>query len=308
MKDQPRVSILINNYNYGRFLGDAIDSALAQTYPNIEVIVVDDGSNDNSREVLASYGARILTLLKKENGGQASALNAGFAVTSGDIICLLDADDYFTPEKVERVVEVLTGNPSLGWCFDVVRQFDHETGERYSWSTTHERGLWDARAVTAAGKPPFVPTALSGLSFRRRTLEKIFPMPEPIRLKTGCSSDAYIKWVALALDPGWMADGELTMMRVHNSNAFTKRTADKKRLSGQLELITGIWLYDRWPVLQRLALKVFSRGLGAHWATGGLDSGYKQRVQLFVRNLTLPQRSEVLLRAMIWGTLGRLGY
>lgn len=90
-------------------------------------------------------------------------------------------------------------------------------------------------------------------------------MPEPIRLKTGCSSDAYIKWVALALDEGWMADDELTMMRVHGSNAFTRRPVEKKRLSGQLELITGIWLYDRWPLLQRLALKVFSRGLGANW-------------------------------------------
>jgi glycosyltransferase involved in cell wall biosynthesis len=307
MNDRPMVSILINNYNYGRFLGEAIDSALAQTYPNIEVIVVDDGSSDNSREVIAHYGARILPLLKT-NGGQASALNAGFDVCTGEIICLLDADDLFKPEKVERVVEILTASRNLGWCFDIVRQFDHETRERYPWSTTHERGKWDARAVTAAGTPPLVPTALSGLSFRRRTLEKIFPMPDHIRLKTGCSSDAYIKWIALALDEGWVTDDELTLMRVHNANSFTRRAGDKKRLSGQLELITGIWLYDRWPILQRLALKVFSRGLGAHWATGGLDSGNKQRVQVFVRNLTLPQRSEVFLRATLWSTLGRFGF
>ena len=307
MNDQPRVSIIINNYNYGRFLGKAIDSALAQTYPNVEIIVVDDGSTDTSRAVIASYGARVLSLLK-QNGGQASALNAGFAVSTGEIVCLLDADDLFKPEKVQRVVEVFSENPSFGWCFDVVCQFNHETGERYPRSTTHARGRWDARTITAAGKPPLVPTALSGLSFRRKTLESIFPMPEPIRLKTGCSSDAYIKWVALALEEGWMAEEELTLMRVHGSNAFTRRSADKKRLSGQLELITGIWLYDRWPVLQRLALKVFSRGLGAHWATGGLDSGHKQRVQSFVRRLTFSQRSEVLLRATIWSTLGRLGY
>jgi len=307
MNDRPRVSILINNYNYGRFLGEAIDSALAQTYPNTEIIVVDDGSTDNSRKVIASYGARILSLMKT-NGGQASALNAGFDVCRGEIVCLLDADDLFKPKKVERIVAILTENPNLGWCFDIVRQFNHETGERYPWSTTHERGRWDVRAITAAGKPPFVPTALSGLSFRRRALQKIFPMPEPIRLKTGCSSDAYIKWVALALDEGWMANDELTLMRVHDANAFTRRAGDKKRLSGQLELITGIWLYDRWPILQRLALKVFSRGLGAHWASGGLDSGHKQRVQAFVRNLTLPQRSEVFLRATVWSTLGRFGY
>lgn len=307
MNYRPKVSILINNYNYGRFLGEAIDSALAQTYSNVEAVVVDDGSTDNSGEVIAGYGARILTVLKK-NGGQASALNMGFAVASGEIVCLLDSDDYFKPEKVQHVVEILTGNPDLGWCFDIVRQFNHETRERYPWPTTHERGKWDARAVTAAGKPPFIPTALSGLSFRRATLARILPMPEPIRLKSGCSSDAYIKWVALALDEGWMADEELTLMRVHGSNAFTMRSADKKRLSGQLELITGIWLYEKWPVLQRLALKAFSRGLGAHWASGGLESGHKQLVQSFIRNLALPQRSEVLLRATIWSTLRRFGY
>jgi len=70
------VSIIIDNYNYGRFLGEAIDSALAQTYPHVEVIVVDDGSTDNSREVIAKYGDRIIPVLK-ENGGQASAFNAG---------------------------------------------------------------------------------------------------------------------------------------------------------------------------------------------------------------------------------------
>jgi glycosyltransferase involved in cell wall biosynthesis len=308
MNDRPMVSILINNYNYANFVGEAIDSALAQTYPNVEVVVVDDGSTDNSREVIAGYSDRIRAVLK-QNGGQATAYNAGFAASKGDVICLLDSDDLFKPEKVARVVETLEGDPNLGWCFDVVRQFNGKTGERYPWSTTHERGRWDMRALTSAGKPPLVPTASSGLSFRRKTIGQIFPMPELMRITTGSSSDAYIKWIALALDEGWMFDEELTLMRVHANNAYTmRRAADRKRLGGQIELFTGICLYEQWPILQRLALKVFSRGLGVHWATGGLESGYKQRVRSFVRNLTLPQRSEVFLRATIWSTLGRLGH
>ena len=93
----PLVSILINNYNYAQYLSQAIDSALGQTYTNTEIIVVDDGSTDNSREIINSYGNQIISVLK-ENGGQASAINAGFAASKGDIICLLDADDIFLPD------------------------------------------------------------------------------------------------------------------------------------------------------------------------------------------------------------------
>jgi glycosyltransferase involved in cell wall biosynthesis len=70
---QPLVSVIINNYNYGRFLGEAIDSVLNQTYQRTETIVVDDGSTDNSREIIAGYGDRIIPVLKA-NGGQ----NSGF--------------------------------------------------------------------------------------------------------------------------------------------------------------------------------------------------------------------------------------
>jgi glycosyltransferase involved in cell wall biosynthesis len=100
----PLVSILINNYNYARFLGVAIDSALSQSYPSTEVLVVDDGSTDNSREVISRFGNRI-TAIFKQNGGQASSFNAGVSACRGDILCFLDADDFFYRDKVSRVVE-----------------------------------------------------------------------------------------------------------------------------------------------------------------------------------------------------------
>ena len=79
MTREPFVSIVINNYNYGRFLAAAIESALAQTYPGTETIVVDDGSTDESRAVVDRFEGRVRALLKS-NGGQASAINAGFAM------------------------------------------------------------------------------------------------------------------------------------------------------------------------------------------------------------------------------------
>jgi glycosyltransferase involved in cell wall biosynthesis len=101
---QPLVSIVVTNYNYGRYLRGAIDGALAQTYTHIEVIVVDDGSIDDSRQVIESYGGRIVPVIKA-NGGHGSAVNAGFAASHGEIVMFLDADDELLPEAVAQVVE-----------------------------------------------------------------------------------------------------------------------------------------------------------------------------------------------------------
>jgi glycosyltransferase involved in cell wall biosynthesis len=100
---QPKLSIVIRNWNYGCFLRDAIDSALAQTHGETEVIVVDDGSSDDSRRILADYGDRVRAVLK-ENGGEGSAVNAGFKASGGDIVLFLDADDVLAPDAGARVV------------------------------------------------------------------------------------------------------------------------------------------------------------------------------------------------------------
>src|SRR5437870_10165188 len=105
MGQDPLVSIIINNYNYGRFLREAIDSALAQTAPNVEVIVVDDGSTDNSAAIIAGYGNRVVPMFKT-NGGQTSALNAGFARSTGDVVLFLDADDVLLPTAVEKAINL----------------------------------------------------------------------------------------------------------------------------------------------------------------------------------------------------------
>src|SRR5690242_8378341 len=102
------VSIIVNNYNYGRFVGEAIESALGQTYRNTEVIVVDDGSTDNSREVIAGYGSRIIPVLK-ENGGQGSAFNAGFAASRGEYVLFLDSDDLLEVNAIETVMRAWPG-------------------------------------------------------------------------------------------------------------------------------------------------------------------------------------------------------
>lgn len=96
------VSIVIVNYNYARFLRQAIDSALAQTYSNTEVVVVDDGSTDDSSQIIRAYGDRIIPILKS-NTGQASCYFCGLAASRGDLVLYLDADDFLHPNCLSEV-------------------------------------------------------------------------------------------------------------------------------------------------------------------------------------------------------------
>jgi glycosyltransferase involved in cell wall biosynthesis len=100
------VSIVISSFNYERFLAQAIDSALSQTWPPVEVIVVDDGSTDASQAVIERYGAHVHAIVKP-NGGQGSTLNAGFARSRGDVVMFLDSDDVLLPTAVEQVVAAM---------------------------------------------------------------------------------------------------------------------------------------------------------------------------------------------------------
>lgn len=109
----PTVSVVIPAYNYGRFLGQAIDSVLAQTFPVSEVIVVDDGSTDGTSKVLAHYGDCIRAICQ-ENQGVSMAANRGAELASGDLLAFLDADDVWLPRKLELQVERFLAEPDLG--------------------------------------------------------------------------------------------------------------------------------------------------------------------------------------------------
>lgn len=121
--NKPLVTALINTFNYGRYLPFAINSVLNQSYPNIEIVVVDDGSTDHTRDVLAQYGDRIRAI-RTENGGQGHAFNVGIAAARGQLIMLLDADDMWLPEKVERMVTFASGRPKSAMLYHRYQNVD----------------------------------------------------------------------------------------------------------------------------------------------------------------------------------------
>lgn len=185
------VSIVINNYNYGRFLADAIESALRQSYAHVEVIVVDDGSTDHSREVIAKYGDRIIPVFK-ENGGQSSAFSAGFQKSQGQIIMFLDADDMLLPHTVGSVAAAFEAAPGLSkvqFRLEIVDAAGHPTGG-YTPPKKMPMPSGDLRRHTLLFPDDICSPPTSGNAFAASTLQQIFPMPETHINKTG--ADLYL--------------------------------------------------------------------------------------------------------------------
>jgi glycosyltransferase involved in cell wall biosynthesis len=110
---EPQVSIIIPTYNRAHFLPDAIESVFAQTYRNWELIVVDDGSTDNTKEVVEKYGSRV-RYFYQENKGPGAARNLGIRQARGEYIAFLDSDDMWMPEKLERQVRLFEREPDVG--------------------------------------------------------------------------------------------------------------------------------------------------------------------------------------------------
>jgi glycosyltransferase involved in cell wall biosynthesis len=124
----PRVSVILPTYNYGRFVGEAIQSVLGQTFQDFELIVVDDGSTDNTRDVVGSFTDPRLRYIYKENGGESSAYNVGIHASSGEYIAFLDSDDIWLPRKLELQVKAMESAPQAGLVYSDVLYFDSTTG------------------------------------------------------------------------------------------------------------------------------------------------------------------------------------
>lgn len=128
----PRVSVIVPAYNAAWCVRRALDSVLAQTWRDFELIVVDDGSDDGTGEILAGYGAA-LRVVSKANGGLSSARNAGIAAARGEYVAFLDADDWWLPGKLERQVALLDGRPALLFCSTTTQVFTPEGRRLADW-------------------------------------------------------------------------------------------------------------------------------------------------------------------------------
>jgi glycosyltransferase involved in cell wall biosynthesis len=215
----PAVDIVISNHDYGEYLGAAIDSACAQTHPAVGVIAVDDGSTDGSRELLRSYGDRVEVVLK-ENGGQASALNAGMARARGEVVIFLDADDVLRPQAAAVVADAFSADPALSrvqFRMAVIDAAGAATGvTKPPAHLPPPTGDLRREELAFPYDLPWLPS--SGSAFRADAVRRILPIPEADYPRYG--ADWYLVHLSALLGTAGWLDEVCAEYRVHGRNGY----------------------------------------------------------------------------------------
>ena len=248
MRDVPTVSVVITNHDYARFLPAAIDSALGQEHANTEVVVVDDGSTDESRGLIASYGDRIRPVLKP-NGGQGSAVNAGFAASRGEIVIFLDADDLLLPTAAAEAVHLLAGDDTVKghWPLLEVDEDGRQTGGVVPVGPLADGDLREL----LSSSPSHVTPPQSGNAWSRSFLTRALPMPEaPYR--TGADTWLFV-----------LAAGFGRVLRSAEPHGQYRRHAHQDGVSRAFEDQVDVWLRWHEPAWAALAVHCHRRGLPA---------------------------------------------
>jgi glycosyltransferase involved in cell wall biosynthesis len=213
------VDVVITNHNYARFLPEAVESACAQTHPDVHVVVVDDGSTDDSRKLLEGYSDRVEVVLK-EQGGQASALNAGVERCRGEVLLVLDADDRLRPQAAARVAAAFAAGPQLSKV-----QFPMAIIDAEGRATREVKPGGHLRAPTGDQRRaellfpfdlPWLPGG--GTGFRTEVVRRILPIPAADYPRSG--ADWYLVHLTALLGEADLLDDVCAEYRVHGANAY----------------------------------------------------------------------------------------
>jgi glycosyltransferase involved in cell wall biosynthesis len=238
-----RVAVVIPCFNAARFIGDSIRSVLGQTYPNIEIIVVDDGSTDDLDGTLGPYRDR-LTLLRQPNAGQATARNRGIAATRAEYIAFLDADDRWRSGKVAAQVAILNARPECG-LVHTVRTLIDANGQSVRESPLSPEPAHAARGECLLRLISGNAIYISSVMVRRSLLED-----EPFTSHL-CGVEDWDMWLRLARRTEFARiDEPLTEYRVHTTNfSWDKRAM----LRSTVSLMEGVLRRETDPKMRAAA-------------------------------------------------------
>jgi len=260
-----KISVIIPTYNSASYLPEAIESVLAQTYENYEIIVIDDGSTDNTKEVVVPYLDQIV-FLQIENGGPAKARNHGIRYSIGDYVAFLDADDIWYPIKLDRQMTLFKKNPQYGLMYSDVsyaRTYSSQKGRTFHSYCKHVK---EGRIFSELLHECFI--ALSSVIVKRDCLERVGLFDENCELWQG-----YDLWLRIAFENQiGLVNEPLYYRRIHEENRFY---SDSLKNILSIIMIMEKWdkdalrlsEADRKIVNQRLCAKY--RSLGKYYLTVG---------------------------------------
>lgn len=210
------ITVIINSYNYAHYIGQTLDSVLAQTLPAVEIIVVDDGSTDNSAQIIQAYVDRHpqIKFIAKTNGGQLSTFNAASQHVSGDLIFFIDSDDLWQPDYVEKIVAIYKERP-VDYVFCAFKEFDQS--QRIIKKYEKDTDLGFSTAFTYF-KKVYIGGPTATLSIRRPLFDRIFPVPceEAWRV---CADLPLVMGASLAGGHKYYCAEPLVLYRIHKVNA-----------------------------------------------------------------------------------------
>lgn len=208
------ISIILDNYNYSVYLTKAIESVVAQTYGNFELIVVDDGSTDESCKLIEDYASqdRRIKPIFKANGGQASAFNVGFAASTGEVICFLDSDDCFAPTKLAEIAVL----HAAGYQYI---HTDHQSVDTLGMEISDhiKRFKYDGQcAFLVYYMSKYPGNVTSTISLSRNLAKYVFPLPYENEWRI--QADDCIVFQAAMMTRAKYFDKKLTYYRIHDAN------------------------------------------------------------------------------------------
>ncbi|MDZ7675007.1 MAG: glycosyltransferase [Acidimicrobiales bacterium] len=242
------ITVCITNHNYERFVERAIQTALDQDHDELEVVVVDDGSTDRSVDVLRRYEDRI-SVVSKPNGGQASAMNAGFAASHGDVVMFLDADDELAPGALRRVAEVFDAAPETAKVALRMRMIDAEGAPLGALEPAAGWSLPVGDLSThVVRRRSYVWPASSGNAYRRSVLAEVLPIPEDgFRVE----ADLYLATLVPLCGAVAAIDEPLVGYRIHGTNSYAGGDLDGAFFRRKLQRIDAVhealasWMSER---------------------------------------------------------------
>ena len=217
----PFVSVLIDTYNHERFIEQAIVSVLEQDFPasEREILVVDDGSTDRTPEIVKKFGPEV-RLLRKANGGQASAFNAGVPECRGEIIAFLDGDDWWAQGKLTAVSEALASDPSIGLVGHGITEVFSDGREHTEILKENERLRIDSEAAARLFRLRKSFLGTSRMAYVSSLLKKIGRVPEELRIE----ADEYLFTLGALL-------ADVLILREIGRNAIGSRGCHHVRIS-----------------------------------------------------------------------------